>query len=748
MANKKKPMALAIDVPAGYRPIAECIDLDRDVTLVHASLNARASEMATLLAVRDALAGHEALVLTEQRSRCCHLAYEWLDKAGLIKAKRVFDGVTLFDMRGGANLWIAMRKVLEDPPFAGVDRMYVVGADRDFGKEVLDLPRRLSVACFGELPEAGHWFDELTRRRGVWHFRMNAEDVCAMFPDQRDKVLAQNDPLYERAMLLKDVKPRYDVVSFISFARRRLKIRTDKPLSVLLPQQREEAASQHGVPIVSLLMHPSHKRYLAHKRLAAMKRRMPWFLVLKSRRIGITSIEQALSYQVAVTQPNSYVATLAHRQDFTMRVFNIAKLYADRDPNAPEVLGESRTQLQFGNGSRFFIGTAGGKTFGRGDSLQRGHGSEVAFWCPGPEQNNDIDNLVAGLMGACSNGEIVLETTANGQNWFFHKWAEAVAGGNAFTPIFLPWFEDPMNRLAEGSFDKKETREVMSPMDVALMTKHRLDLSQMAFIAKMRQQYGPLCPQEYPADDAEAFLSIGMCFFDAHVVTRLQKLRPMPIETKTLPGGTERIWFRPTAGHRYAIGVDTSEGVLGGDSGVAAVLDLTTGEQAACLRGHFSPTLLADHVARLHNVYPGIVAVERESFGYTTITRLGDLGISRPHYFGGPLFHYARDKKGWSTNEQTRGQALESLREAIITEGADKRMKDMIMLAECLSFRLQSSGKFEADSGAHDDSVMAWALAHSMSRAVVARPGIHLVGGDDDFDEERRKAAEIRRFAE
>ena len=56
-------------------------------------------------------------------------------------------------------------------------------------------------------------------------------------------------------------------------------------------------------------------------------------------------------------------------------------------------------------------------------------------------------------------------------------------------------------------------------------------------------------------------------------------------------------------------------------------------------------------------------------------------------------------------------------------------MRDRDLLAECLTFRLQSSGKFEADSGSHDDVVMKWAVCYQMRKHRRVKPSISMLEG-------------------
>ena len=67
---------------------------------------------------------------------------------------------------------------------------------------------------------------------------------------------------------------------------------------------------------------------------------------------------------------------------------------------------------------------------------------------------------------------------------------------------------------------------------------------------------------------------------------------------------------------------------------------------------------------------------------------------------------------GWPTSP-TRTW-LDDVAAALDEEAIGVRSRNF--LEECMTFRMQSNGKFAADAGAHDDEVMAWAIAWQMRK--------------------------------
>jgi len=753
--------AINISLPPLFGNLAE-YEGDVDVAVEHAKLNCRMTEVILALAMRDLIDGKQVGVfMPDGLARAKYLLASWLGDSGL-KARKYStteDDCSFCSYSLGTGvLWLtqATRVPPASLPFFSLDQVYGVGCDT-----IKTDPRSLfpdsRFFLAGVLADRDHWFygycrmgdaDAVSPSLGVSSehtpvvlFRYDNVAVTQAFPEQKTFVPPQADPFYERHFLLQDVEPKYTTQSFIAFSRSRLHIRTDKPLDLLAETQREEAEGQHGTPVVALYVSRLQRRYLAMKRLAVAQGRRPWYLLLKYRRGGFTTIEQGQSYMVATTRPRSAVATLAHTSQSTQRIFRIAQLMHERDPEHPQRVGDSKSLLEFSNGSQFFIGTAGGHGFARGDTLQRVHGSEVSKWMrtkrASDESMANVEDLAAGLLGAASHGEVVFETTPNGREWFCIQYEEAKMGLNEFTPLFLRWFDDPMNRMELGTFDPEEVLETLNAQEKELIDKFGLDLAQIAFRRQQKKIYKRLFPQEMPEDDKTCFLASGVCFFDTDFILSL--LEGLPLQenhgkVKSLPGGYEVRWKEPEDGHQYVAGVDTSEGLPGCDRSGIGILDKESGEQVASIHGLFNPRLLADHVVRICTDYnKAMVGIERENHGHAVIQRVLDLGYRKPHFRGGPMFFWdqkqdvRKSRAGWSTNPTTRPVMLEDLAEAI--EGEHMTVNDHDFLGECLSFRLQGNGKFEADPGAHDDQVMKWAIAWQMRKHKRPKPRIAVVGG-------------------
>lgn len=437
------------------------------------------------------------------------------------------------------------------------------------------------------------------------------------------------------------------------------------------------------------------------------------FLVLKSRREGITTLEQALSYHQLCTRPQTNCVTLAQDAESTEMIFQIARLFHER------AIGEAKPKLQYTNrrqlktrdsGSQFTIGTAGAGAFGRGQTLQRVHGSEVAFW----PARVDTENLVAGLKEASSHGEMILETTANGQSgYYFEEWKAAESGSSDFAPIFLPWFVGGECQVPFGrDQDRDAFLETLTDEEQHARETFRLTPEQIHWRRRKRLSLRKLFPQEYPETPGQAFLASGICFFDAGVINDLYARCKPPIETRE--NGRIQIYDYPKPGRHYTVGVDCSEGLPEGDYSAAVIIDNETFEQVAELHGRWRPRDFAERVDKWSRKYnEAYLAIEKASSGHSVL----DILANERKYPRGKLFrHVVYDRTGqrsmrlgWLTNAETRPLMLNDLEEAL-SENL-YRPNSTRFLDECRSFDLTKTGRYEAGSGYHDDLVVAHAIA-------------------------------------
>lgn len=489
---------------------------------------------------------------------------------------------------------------------------------------------------------------------------------------------------------------------------------------------------KEGGQIVKFQLRDIQKVYLRKKADAIAKGKPKRFILLKYRRGGFSTLEQALHYKLVVNERYMSVATLAHTKDGTDKISKIAKLFRKHDTGLPAEArkDDDRVSLTFDHThSTFHLGTAGGLAFGRGDTLQRVHGSEVAFWCEGPNQYEDIDKLIAGLKEATSAGEVVLESTPNGINWFCVQFRDAMKGLNDWTPIFLRWFDDVTNTCQTGEFVAEEILDTLTEEEKDKQKLFGLTLGQIAWRRAKILSLKRLFKQEYPEDPDTCFLSSGTPFFDLDVVLALLESHDRvkglykQWREQNIPGGTIVYTEPPEPGKRYVVAVDASEGLAHSDPCVIACMDHETGSQIAWYYGRWRPETTAKHAADLAIYYNNaLVAIERQNHGHSVLNTIQNVIGYRNLFYSknergqpGPS-PSGVGRLGWDTNVETRPIMLDELETRVREISLAPCWRQRDFLSECTSFKLQSDGQYRADEGAHDDTVMAWAIANQVRK--------------------------------
>lgn len=471
--------------------------------------------------------------------------------------------------------------------------------------------------------------------------------------------------------------------------------------------------------IIPFRLNPVQRRIQRLKREAISRGRPRRFLILKARRQGITTLEQALNFWTIASKPNQQVMTLAHNDDSTEKIFRIPTTFFDylvKEFRPMRLTAHNKRDLNFPKlNSLYYVGTAGSRGLGRGDTLNRVHWSEVA-WSRGSREEQE--KLLAGLTEACSDGEVVLESTANGIGNLFHQLcADAEKAEGEWTLIFSPWWDDPTYTKKLTPEQELEVLAELTEDEKPLVEKHHLSAGQIAWRRSKKAAVKGLFDQEYPEDPSTCFLVSGASFFDKTIVAKLLKDLPPPIDLRD--GGQIQVYAKPVPGRRYAAGCDVSEGVDGGDFSVCDIVDVLTEEPMATLRGRWRPEDFATRAARLATEYnTAILAVERNNHGHSALNTLVNVLRYPNLYYHQDYDELAKKTQcvlGWPTDNKTRPVMLDELRAEL--ESGRMKVRDRVFLEECLTFQANRNGKYEARDGCHDDTIMGKAIALQARKA-------------------------------
>jgi len=487
--------------------------------------------------------------------------------------------------------------------------------------------------------------------------------------------------------------------------------------------------------VVPFALNPVQQRIMEVRRQLRAAGKRIRLLVLKSRRQGVTTLEQGLSFKGVASEPNYQALTLAHNDKSTEKIFRIANLFyelLDERFRPRRLTSSNKRDLNFpGLRSLYSIGTAGGRGVGRGETLNRAHWSETS-WSPGSKEEQR--ELLAGLTEAASAGEVVLETTPNGVGDLFHeKFVEAMRGGNEWLGLFFPWWADPTYREHCKAEEAAYIMANLTEEEASLVNRHGLDAQQIKWRRAQMRELGRLFQQEYPEDWETCFLVSGQSFFEKSIINDLFLSTGEPIEERW--NGELRIWKKVEAGRRYIIAADVAEGIKGGNWSTAGVLDAESGEQVAALRGHYPPEEFARRLVLIAQEYKGenheypLLAVERNNHGHSCLNTLANV-----YQYPNLYYHREYDARGkeapvlgWPTTPKTRPIMLDDLREAV-----EKRymiVHDRVFLDECRTFGPNDRGKYEALNDADDDTIFAWGIGWQIRQQSVRRGEASLSGG-------------------
>jgi hypothetical protein len=423
-------------------------------------------------------------------------------------------------------------------------------------------------------------------------------------------------------------------------------------------------------------------------------------IVLKARQVGITTWIAARFFVATMMRPGTMTVQVAHDHSSAEAIFRIVHRFLE---NLPEEMrkGALKTaranvrQIRFSAlDSEYRVESAADLNAGRGLTIHNLHCSEVARW-----PREAVEALTSLRAAVVPRGEIALESTANGAGGcFYEEWQQA--GETGYVQHFFPWWlELSYKRLAGVLGELTEEEE-------ALREKYDLSREQIAFRREIRQQFGKRAPQEFAEDAESCFLASGECLFDVDVIEQRLKLCEPAVETAER--GRLQVWLPPVRGAQYVIGVDPAGGGARGDFACAQVVHQADGAQCAELYGHYTPKELARLVASLgHRYNDASIAVERINHGYGVLAQLRDVLRYENVY-------RAKEQDGWNTNSLTRAEMVNGLVTAF--EQRPERFQSERLLRECRAFVRRDDGSGEAAPGAHDDAVMAMAIAQAVRR--------------------------------
>jgi len=221
---------------------------------------------------------------------------------------------------------------------------------------------------------------------------------------------------------------------------------------------------------------------------------------------------------------------------------------------------------------------------------------------------------------------------------------------------------------------------------------------------------------------------LGKSVFDAQAVTRRLHEAPEPVKVgyfvyedtgtsltdirweEDPEGGFIRIYRDVEPGRPYVVGGDTAGD--GSDWFVGQVLDNITAEQVAVLRHQMDEDVYAKQLYCLGLYFNSALVGVEANYSTYPVLELERLRYPRQYVRESVDTYTHKPKKsyGFQTNEKTRPVILAGLIKAIREDVTV--VNDRTTLEEMLTFVRNEKLRPEGEAGAHDDTVMALAIAH------------------------------------
>lgn len=487
-------------------------------------------------------------------------------------------------------------------------------------------------------------------------------------------------------------------------------------------------------------------------------------IILKGRRMGVSTFISGRFYQKTSFFPNRYAMQITHEPQATDFLFRMVKRFYDFSPPQirPERNANNAKLLEFNNkegtglNSAFRVATSGKEDIGSGQLIHYLHASEMAKW----DAANTETLLTAVLQCIPKDGsvdtEVIYESTAKGMGGVFYNkfwdaryrfWVTKLVDGkpvlveeinekaspeNIETSIFLPWFCFEKNRLAV------PVGLVLTQEEIELKEQYGIDDEQIYWrrftIENECRKSVDIFNQEHPSKPSDAFLGTGDPIFDNNKLDKLAEDAPPPKiryeciislkQWRYSDTGQLRVWEEPSPTRSYIVGADVAEGLSGSaDFSCAYVIDHASGEMVAEWHGKCRPDEFALILIALGNRYNhALLAIERNNHGLTTVTwvcndRYPNIFVEMIPEPPGP----PRKRFGWLTDSKSRFQILDNLVKEV--EENTHGIVSAELFREMMFFKRQENGKMEADAGQHDDRVMAYAIAKYV-RTIIPLPAM------------------------
>lgn len=452
----------------------------------------------------------------------------------------------------------------------------------------------------------------------------------------------------------------------------------------------------------------------------------------KARQLGISSYILARYLVACLSKRNSRAVVISHDQQSTEKLLARVQYYLAHFRGPKAILKhQSKNELSFPKtDSVFYVGTAGSRQFGRGDTITHLHCSEVAFW-------DNPKDLTAGLFQAARAGEIAVESTGNGQGNYYHKLCTRAAEGNSVWKLYFPdWLSNPEYSLeVTPELDTYTMANLDEEFDEPeLVGKYGLTAGQVLWrrevLEELDYDLGKF-KQEYPCTLDECFQASGSSIFTKIKYEETPKWKKYDRFLHLLEG-------HPAPGLSYLIGADVSLGVRR-DNSVMEILCLNTLEQVGeWVSDGTDPSNFGYKLAEIGKVFnKAFIACEANNQGILTMKVLSEIydmhliyRTSIRHRMNDEVSHLSQ--WGVKTTVRTKPYIIGKLRTML---ASDIVIHSYPLKSELDSFVEHEDGSMSAQQGCFDDRVMGLGIGvYAIDKAIIMTDQARMIKQEERKD--------------
>ena len=329
------------------------------------------------------------------------------------------------------------------------------------------------------------------------------------------------------------------------------------------------------------------QQYVIDEIIKGLEEDIHFFVILKGRQLGITTISLALDLYWHFLNPGLQGTLTTDTEDNRDMFRSTLSMYMDGLPKEWKIpaIAHNRNHLALKNRSRLFYQVAGLRAkgnLGRGKAITYLHGTETSSW--GDEEG--LASLLASLAETNPMRLYMFESTARGFN-IFHDMYVTAKRARTQKAIFCGWWRnelysaDPEGMVYKVYWDGKlSSEEKVWTRDIKKLYGVEINSRQIAWWRwKMLEgiKDEALMYQEFPPTEDYAFVMTGSSFFSSSRCTDAMKAakNTVPdcyrysfgmnfIDTQVIKSNpavaTLRVWEEPIDTAYYVIGADPAYG--------------------------------------------------------------------------------------------------------------------------------------------------------------------------------------------